>query len=204
MSSLSLEKTIYTMDQLETMPRAQVAMAGRSNVGKSSLLNCLAGRKQLAKISSSPGKTRSLNFYQVIPDDFYLVDLPGYGYARCSKKEREKWRQLIQRYMENNVYLTAVVALFDCRLTPQALDLELARYVTSIGITLIPVLTKADKCKQRDRAKIQKSWQDLLDLPKQPICVSSKTGMNRDRLWDMLRGAAGVDTSHEDTQENVE
>ena len=191
MSSLVLEKTIYLMDQLETMPLAQVAMAGRSNVGKSSLINCLGGRKKLAKISSSPGKTRSLNFYHVQPDNFYLVDLPGYGYARCSKKEREKWRQLIQRYMENNAYLKAVVALFDCRLPPQALDLELARYVNSMGITLIPVLTKADKCKQRDRAKTQKAWSDLLDLAQLPVCVSSKTGMNGERLLGVLRAAAG-------------
>jgi GTP-binding protein len=180
------------MDQLSVMPKPQVAMAGRSNVGKSSLINCLAGRRKLAKISSSPGKTRSLNFYQVSPGDFYLVDLPGYGYARCSKKEREKWRHLIAAYMEQNSYLKAVVALFDCRLTPQVLDIELARYVTTMGLGLIPVLTKADKCKQRDRAKIQKKWQELLDLAKPPLCVSSKTGMNRDRLWALLALAAGV------------
>ncbi|GAU09795.1 ribosome biogenesis GTP-binding protein YihA/YsxC [Desulfoplanes formicivorans] len=192
MPQLTLESTIYTMDQLSVMPKPQVAMAGRSNVGKSSLINCLAGRRKLAKISSSPGKTRSLNFYGVSPGEFYLVDLPGYGYARCSKKEREKWRLLIAAYMEANSYLKAVVALFDCRLTPQMLDIELARYVTAMGVGLIPVLTKADKCKQRDRAKIQKQWQELLDLAKPPMCVSSKTGMNRDRLWTLLGAAAGV------------
>jgi GTP-binding protein len=193
MPILTLESTVYTMDQLTTVPRLQVAMAGRSNVGKSSLINCLAGRRKLAKISSSPGKTRSLNFYQVSPGDFYLVDLPGYGYARCSKKEREKWRLLIQAYMEKNSHLRAVVALFDCRLTPQVLDIDLARYVTGMGVGLIPVLTKADKCKQRDRAKIQKKWQELLDLSTPPLCVSSKTGMNKDRLWTLLGSVAGVD-----------
>ena len=82
-----LEKTVYVPDQLEDMPLPQLALAGRSNVGKSSLLNRLAGRKHLAKTSSTPGKTRSLNFYRVSPENFYLVDLPGYGYARCSKTE---------------------------------------------------------------------------------------------------------------------
>ncbi|WP_462323607.1 ribosome biogenesis GTP-binding protein YihA/YsxC [Desulfoplanes sp.] len=197
MPLLSLETTVYTMEQLAVVPSVQVAMAGRSNVGKSSLINCLAGRKKLAKISSSPGKTRSLNFYRVDPGGFYLVDLPGYGYARCSKNEREKWRQLIQAYMEKNPYLKAVVSLFDCRLSPQVLDIELARYVSSMGVQLIPVLTKADKCKQRDRAKIQKKWQSLLDLAHPPLCVSSKTGMNRDRLWSLLGAAAGVNFDSE-------
>ena len=91
-STVILEKTIYTIDQLGEMPLPQLALAGRSNVGKSSLLNKLTGRKNLAKISSTPGKTRSLNFYRVSPEEFYLVDLPGYGYARCSKTERVSWR----------------------------------------------------------------------------------------------------------------
>ncbi len=192
MPQLTLQSTIYTLDQLAVVPMPQVAMAGRSNVGKSSLINCLAGRRKLARISSSPGKTRSLNFYHVTPDDFCLVDLPGYGYARCSKKEREKWRLLIQAYMEHNPYLMAVVGLFDCRLIPQVSDMELARYVTAMGVGLIPVLTKADKCKQRDRVKIQKTWQEMLDLTTPPLCVSSKTGMNRDRLWMLLGEAAGI------------
>ncbi len=191
MPQLNLASTIYTMEQLTVFPCPQVAMAGRSNVGKSSLINCLAGRRKLAKISSSPGKTRSLNFYEVSPGGYYLVDLPGYGYARCSKKEREKWRRLIQAYMEHNSYLQAVVALFDCRLNPQVLDMELARYVDSMGIRLIPILTKADKCKQRERAAIQKKWQEILDLDVPPMCVSSKTRMNRDRLWDLLGEVAG-------------
>ncbi len=198
MPQLNLTSTIYTMEQLAIFPRPQVAMAGRSNVGKSSLINCLAGRRKLAKISSSPGKTRSLNFYEVSPGGYYLVDLPGYGYARCSKKEREKWRRLIQAYMEQNSYLQAVVALFDCRLNPQVLDMELARYVDSMGIRLIPILTKADKCKQRERAAIQKKWQEILDLDAPPMCVSSKTRMNRDRLWDLLGEVAGESSGDEE------
>ena len=98
--SLSITETIYTLKQLSaTPPEVQIAFAGRSNVGKSSLINCLGGAKKLAKISSKPGKTRSINFYSIHPGDYYLVDLPGYGYARSSKTERDKWATLIERYL---------------------------------------------------------------------------------------------------------
>ena len=189
-SQLSLIKTIYTLDQLEIMPKPQIALAGRSNVGKSSLINCLAGRKALAKTSSTPGKTRSLNFYLVHPEDFYLVDLPGYGYARCSKKEREKWARLIERYFQNNEFLKAVVIIIDARLTPQTLDLELATYVQNIGLKLIPVLTKADKCKQKQKNAIQKTWQELLGLTESPLLFSSKTGQGKNKLWQILKSMA--------------
>ena len=95
--TLTLETTAYTIEQLARMPQAQIALAGRSNVGKSSLVNALAGRKALAKVSSTPGKTRSVNYYHVDPDGFYIVDLPGYGYARCSQQERQKWGELLEK-----------------------------------------------------------------------------------------------------------
>ncbi len=153
--SVLLERTIYTMDQLAEMPLPQLALAGRSNVGKSSLLNRLAGRKNLAKTSATPGKTRSLNFYRVEPENFYLVDLPGYGYARCSKTERQKWGELINRYLYKNTRLFGVVALLDSRIPPQPIDLELISFITQQGINVIPVLTKADKCKQPGRSATQ-------------------------------------------------
>ncbi len=200
-SQLSLIKTIYTLDQLEIMPKPQIALAGRSNVGKSSLINCLAGRKALAKTSSTPGKTRSLNFYLVHPEDFYLVDLPGYGYARCSKKEREKWARLIERYFQNNEFLKAVVIIIDARLTPQALDLELATYIQNMGLKLIPVLTKADKCKQKQKNAIQKTWQELLGLADPALLFSSKTGQGKNKLWQILKSTALPD-NFQRSQEN--
>lgn len=181
-----LEKTIYTIDQLTEMPLPQLAFAGRSNVGKSSLLNKLTGRKNLAKISSSPGKTRSLNFYRVYPENFYLVDLPGYGYARCSKTEREKWAKLTESYLVKNPYLFGVVALLDSRHPPQALDIDLASYIRDRGIPLIPVMTKADKCKQPVRHAHQSAWQRLLETERPPLLTSSHTGMNMDKLWQIL------------------
>jgi GTP-binding protein len=184
--TIELVKTIYEIKQLESLDEPQIALAGRSNVGKSSLVNRLAGRRSLAKISSKPGKTRSLNYYRVNPDGFYLVDLPGYGYAKCSKSEREKWGKLIEAYMTVNPGLKAVVVLLDARLTPQKLDLELTSYLRGLGIPVIPVLTKSDKPKQRERATLQNQWKDILQQPRLPLLFSSKTGMGEEKLWNVL------------------
>ena len=184
--TIELVKTIYEIKQLETFEEPQIALAGRSNVGKSSLVNRLAGRKKLAKISSKPGKTRSLNYYRVDPDGYFLVDLPGYGYAKCSKTERDKWAKLIEAYMSKNAQLKAVAVLLDSRLTPQKIDLELTSYLRSLRIPIIPILTKADKPKQRERALLQNQWQDILQQERPPILFSSKTGMGEEKLWNIL------------------
>jgi len=188
--SIELIKTIYEIKQLEPTDVPQIALAGRSNVGKSSLINRLAGRKELAKTSSKPGKTRSLNYYQVQPDGYFLVDLPGYGYAKCSKAERDKWAKLIEVYIKDNAQLRGVAVLLDSRLTPQKLDLELTSYLRRLGIPIIPVLTKSDKPKQRDRAQVQQQWKDILQLDRAPICFSAKTGMGEAKLWEILTGYA--------------
>ncbi|MCJ2163823.1 MULTISPECIES: ribosome biogenesis GTP-binding protein YihA/YsxC [unclassified Pseudodesulfovibrio] len=190
--TIELVKTIYEIKQLEECSEVQIALAGRSNVGKSSLVNRLAGRKALAKISSKPGKTRSLNYYRVNPDGYYLVDLPGYGYAKCSKTERDKWAKLIAAYMNNNPQLKAVAVLLDSRLTPQKIDMELTAYLRSLGIPVIPVLTKADKSKQRELAQLQNQWKDILQQERLPILFSSKTGKGEDKLWDTFSEYAGM------------
>lgn len=193
--SLILEKTIYTVDQLTEMPLPQLALAGRSNVGKSSLVNRLANRKSLAKTSATPGKTRSLNFYRVLPEEFYLVDLPGYGYARCSKTERQKWAELIQAYLQHNIYLRGVVALLDSRLLPQSIDLELVTWLGAQGIEVIPVLTKADKCKQNVRSASQAAWQQFLPTAHKPLLTSSQSGMNIDKLWQLFLEKTTIPTN---------
>ncbi|MDQ7031685.1 MAG: ribosome biogenesis GTP-binding protein YihA/YsxC [Desulfonauticus sp.] len=182
---LKLTKTIYTLDQLTVESYPQIALAGRSNVGKSSLINCLAGRKKLAKISSSPGKTRSLNFYLVQPDNFYLIDLPGYGYAKCSKKEREKWAKLITTYFEKaQPYLKGVIVLLDSRLSPQTLDLELISYLKQYNYPIVPVFTKIDKCSQKQISTTTKQWLPILNMSiKDVILFSSKTGKGKQSLW---------------------
>lgn len=183
--TLSLETTAYTLDQLEGVDTPQIALAGRSNVGKSSLINALSGRKQLAKTSSTPGKTRSVNYYKVQPDGFFLVDLPGYGYARCSKTEQERWGQLIEHYLVSAKSLRGLVLLLDCRLTPQKSDITMMSFAAANGISLIPILTKADKCTQSEQQKRRKEWAALLSAS--PIITSSVKNTGLDALWQAMR-----------------
>lgn len=179
---LHLEKTIYGQADLVAPDAPQIALAGRSNVGKSSLLNRLAGRKQLAKTSSTPGKTQSINLYRIEPGDVYLVDLPGYGYARRSKEERAKWAALIERYLSGTAWLRAVAVLLDCRLPPQASDLDMVAWLRASDIPVIGVLTKIDKCKKREQQSQQTRWAGLLGGEK-PVLFSSVTGAGYDDLW---------------------
>ena len=184
--TFELVKTAYVLTQLAPSDESQVALAGRSNVGKSSLINCLAGRKGLAKISSTPGKTQSVNFYRIEPGAYTLVDLPGYGYARRSQAERAKWGELIERFLTGNPGLRAVAVLLDVRVTPQKSDLELVSWLRHAKIPILPVLTKCDKVNQREQAARQREWRDLLGGEVMPICFSSSTGQGRDALWNAL------------------
>ncbi|MTJ92577.1 MAG: YihA family ribosome biogenesis GTP-binding protein [Desulfovibrio sp.] len=181
---LTLETTAYTLEQLISLAEPQIALAGRSNVGKSSLINALAGRKKLAKVSATPGKTRSVNYYKVTPYNFYLVDLPGYGYARASHSEREKWAHLLERYLVECSSLKALALLLDSRLEPQMLDKNLASFARTNGLNIVPVLTKADKCTQRERANRQNEWQELLGT--RPVVTSSSNRFGIDNLWRIL------------------
>ena len=186
---LILDHTVYTLAQLPTTQLPHIALAGRSNVGKSSLINALAGQKNLAKVSASPGKTRSLNFYLSSGDALYLVDLPGYGYARCSKAEQAAFSRLIEGYLIKNAALRALVLLLDCRLEPQKLDVELAGFAGQQGIPLLPVLAKADKCTLRERAQRQKQWAVLLDGHPPLLCSAAKA-LGLEELWGVLRRLA--------------
>jgi GTP-binding protein len=188
-----------TEDSTATELLPQIAFAGRSNVGKSSLINALGRRKSLAKVSATPGKTASINFYlaqSAKPDfkPFYLVDLPGYGYAKRSKAEREKWAALINAYLENSKNLIALCILLDCRLEPQAADLELIAYARSINLDFLALLTKADKCGANEQAKRQAQWKRLL-AGKNPILTSAipaKTEANSVKKRPVASGLASV------------
>lgn len=189
--TLELVGTLFTLEQLRAaVPDVpQIAMAGRSNVGKSSLINALARRRQLARISSTPGKTRSVNLFRVTPDGFCLTDLPGYGYARRGKQERKAWGMLIETYLKETPLLKAVALLLDCRLPPQEVDRAMVDFARAHNLTLLPVLTKSDKCNQRERAARQKEWaQHLRGVL--PLPVSAKTGLGIHTLWAQLRASA--------------
>lgn len=191
-SEIILEQTVYLQNQMFIPDAPQILLTGRSNVGKSSLLNCLAGRKKLAKTSSVPGKTRSLNFYRVEPYGFYLVDLPGYGYARCSKQERDNWAKLINSYLQKANSIRLAAALLDCRLSPQQLDQELLAYMHRNRIPLLAVLTKSDKSKQADKMKIKKLWANILGKNQPIIFFSSKTGQGKKQFWEQIGQALNI------------
>ncbi len=158
----------------------QVAVAGRSNVGKSSLLNWLFGRS-VARVAKAPGKTRTLNFY-LVNSSFYLVDLPGYGYARVAKSLRSQWGRELERYLTEERRLAGVISLVDIRHPPTALDLELNRMLQTIGHGFIMVLTKADKVGRSQRARARQALQRQLGLATPPLAVSVRTGEGRAEL----------------------
>ena len=170
--ALTLYATSYLPGQLLTDSKEKIVFAGRSNVGKSSLLNALSGKK-LAKTSSQPGKTQSVNYYLVEEQNWYLVDLPGYGYAKASHSQREQWSVLLEAFFRDVSGLVAVCVLLDARLPPQDKDLEMIRYVQENDFALLGILTKADKCTQRELAARLSVWEGI--LPEQPIVTSAKT-----------------------------
>ena len=198
-SEIILEQTVYLQNQMFIPNAPQILLAGRSNVGKSSLLNCLAGRKKLAKTSSVPGKTRSLNFYRVEPYGFYLVDLPGYGYARCSKQERDSWAKLINTYLQKSNSIRLAAALLDCRLSPQQLDQELVAYMHQNHIPLLVILTKSDKSKQADKMKIKNLWANILEKNQPIIFFSSKTGQGKKQFWEQVAQALNILPANKNT-----
>jgi GTP-binding protein len=173
----------------------EIAFAGRSNVGKSSLLNRLVRRKAFARVSRTPGRTREINFFRV-NDQFVLADLPGYGYARISKERKADWRPLIEGYLRETPALAGVVQLLDIRHDPSDDDVSMLDFLAELGLPTIVVLTKSDKVSRNaaaDRAK--KIMTDLSLDPAQTISFSSATGEGRDELAHaltaLLDGAGG-------------
>lgn len=142
-----LEKVAVEEKQYPAMNLPEFAFAGRSNVGKSSFINAMINRKNLARTSSTPGKTRTINFYKV-NDDLRLVDLPGYGYAKVAKSEKQKWAGIINRYLENRENLLETILLVDIRHEPTALDKQMYDYIIDSGFSGIVIATKKDKIKR--------------------------------------------------------
>jgi GTP-binding protein len=164
----------------------QIAVAGRSNVGKSSLLNWLFQRR-LAKVAKAPGKTRTLNFF-LVNSSFYVVDLPGYGYAKVARQLREEWGQELGRYLSDEERLAGVVTLIDIRHGPTALDLDLQEMLSSAGRERVVVLTKADKLSRGQRATMRREVQQRLDLAALPLAVSVNAGEGRRELLAEIDG----------------
>ena len=175
------------LDQLPPPGLPEVAFAGRSNVGKSSLINTLVMRKGLVKTSSTPGKTRLINFF-TINGRYGFVDLPGYGYARGSKAERARWGPLVEGYLKKRPTLKAVVLIMDLRHEPFATDLQMVEWLAHQEISTILVATKADKlARGRQKEHLKRAAETLGVEPEAVIPFSAKTRLGRPELWRAIR-----------------
>ncbi len=175
----------------------EIAFAGRSNVGKSSLLNLLTNRRNLARVSGSPGKTRTINFYE-INERFRIVDLPGYGYAKVSKSLSETWGEMIEAYLKERKGLIKVIQLVDIRHAPSAQDIQMYEYLRHYGFDGIIVATKSDKVSNNEAKKCISTIRKTLNLSSEdiviPVSVLKRTGV--DRLLEVMDAIYQLSSDH--------
>ena len=186
-SKSELEAVAVKAAQYPPEDLPEIAFAGRSNVGKSSLLNLITARKALARVSGSPGKTRTINFYRC-NDRFRIVDLPGYGYAKISKSESEKWGAMMEAYLEGRENLIKVVQLVDIRHKPSAQDVQMYEYLKYFDLDGIVVATKADKIGSNERSKAIRQIESTLGMSEDDIVipVSSLKKSGHEELLDTI------------------
>lgn len=165
--------------------RPQIAIAGRSNVGKSSIINSLLHRKNLVKTSQTPGKTQLINFF-IINGSFYFVDLPGYGYARVPHAVTDAWAPMIEGYLKNSPRLSAVVVLLDCRREPDERDVQLIEWLRQYDIPVIYALTKIDKLNRQETERARWSMSGVLGNANEVILTSAKDGQGIKELWSAI------------------
>lgn len=190
--SLELETVCGVTSKLPENTLPEIAFAGKSNVGKSSLINGLLNRKSFARTSATPGKTQTINFYNV-NKELYLVDLPGYGYARVSEKEKQKWGRMIERYLHSSSQLRAVFLLIDIRHDPSANDRIMYEWILSQGFHPMIIATKLDKLKRSQVAKQLKAVRMGLGLEAgtKVIPFSAVTKQGREEIWDLMEEICG-------------
>ncbi|MBQ7588422.1 MAG: YihA family ribosome biogenesis GTP-binding protein [Lachnospiraceae bacterium] len=198
--NVSLETVCGITSGLPDNKYPEVAFAGKSNVGKSSLINALMNRKSLARTSAQPGKTQTINFYN-INNELYFVDLPGYGYARVSKETKEKWGSMVERYLRKSKQLRAVFLLIDIRHEPSANDVDMYAWIVNSGFDPIIIATKLDKI---NRSQIDKN----IKMIRKKLCVKPGTPVipfsalnkqGRDEIYDVIDRLTG----EEDTEEEI-
>lgn len=185
--SINLETVCGITSVLPKNEKPEIAFAGKSNVGKSSLINALMNRKSYARISATPGKTQTINFYN-INEELYLVDLPGYGYAKVSEQEKIRWGQLIERYLHGSDQLKAVLLLIDIRHAPSENDKMMYRWILDQGFEPVIIATKLDKIKRSQVQKHVKMLKDGLSLVPgtRVIPFSSVTKQGREEIWELI------------------
>ena len=184
--NINLETVCGITSKLPENEKPEIAFAGKSNVGKSSLINALMNRKSYARISATPGKTQTINFYNIY-EALYLVDLPGYGYAKVSEQEKIKWGQLIERYLHGSKQLKVVFLLIDIRHEPSANDCQMYEWILHNGYEPIIIATKLDKLKRSQIQKHLKMIKEGLQLKKGSTVIpfSAETKQGRDEIWDL-------------------
>jgi GTP-binding protein len=185
--SVNLETVCGITSKIPDNLLNEVAFAGKSNVGKSSMINALLNRKSLARTSAQPGKTQTINFYNV-NDAMYLVDLPGYGYAKTSAREKEKWGKMIENYLHTSKKLQAVFLLIDIRHDPSANDKMMYDWMVYQGFAPIIIATKLDKIKRSQIQKNVKAIREGLKVKPGTVIIpfSSETKQGRDELWEVI------------------
>ena len=187
----------------------EIVLVGKSNVGKSSLINSLLGRKSLARTSSAPGKTRTINWYEV-DEKLFFVDLPGYGYAKVSKAEQLKWGKVIETYLHKRESLRLVLLLVDVRHAPGEGDQMMMDWLRHYGVPTLVVATKSDKIKRSQHEKQKKIIREVLGIGKEDLLLySSETKAGRDEVWSRIMGLtmeedAAEKQENENNTENVE
>ncbi len=185
--NLELETVCGITSRLPENTLPEIAFAGKSNVGKSSLINALMNRKSFARISATPGKTQTINYYN-INRELYLVDLPGYGYAKVSVKEKEQWGKMVEHYLHSSKQLRAVFLLIDIRHDPSANDRMMYDWILHQGYQPIIVATKLDKIKRSQKEKQLKLIRQGLGLVPGTMVIpfSSVTKQGRDEIWEFV------------------
>ena len=185
--NVNLEIVCGVTSKVPDTAYAEVAFAGKSNVGKSSLINALMNRKALARTSAQPGKTQTINFYN-INDAMYLVDLPGYGYAKASEEVKAKWGKMIENYLHTSKQLKAVFLLIDIRHDPSANDKMMYDWIVSNGYKPVIIATKLDKLKRSQIQKHVKMVREGLGLEKEDVLIpfSAETKQGRDEIWALI------------------
>lgn len=187
---VNLDIVIGITSRIPETSMPETAFAGKSNVGKSSLINALMNRKSYARTSSQPGKTQTINFYN-INDALYLVDLPGYGYANASEEIKAKWGRMIEKYLHTSKQLKQVFLLIDIRHAPSANDKLMYDWIVSSGFSPVIIATKLDKLKRSQVAKNVKVLREGLGLGKDDIVIpfSAQTKQGLDEIWNVIEGA---------------
>lgn len=188
---VNLETVCGYTSKLPQNQMPEIAFAGKSNVGKSSLINVLMNRKSLARTSAQPGKTQTINFYN-INDAMYLVDLPGYGYAKAAESEKQKWGTMIENYLHGSKQLRAVFLLIDIRHAPSANDKTMYDWIVYQGFEPVIIATKLDKLKRSQVQKQVKIVREDLGLKKESILIpfSAQTKQGREEIWELMDSIA--------------